>query len=387
MTRQVPFLDLGAINARHRDALVAAATRVIDSGWYILGSEVRDFESAFADYCGVRHAIGVANGLEALQLILRAYVELGRLREGDEVLVPANTYIATILAITENRLTPVLVEPASGGYLVDAAGLAAAIAPRTRAMLLVHLYGETAYSAEIAALARAHALLVIEDAAQAHGAEFAGRKVGALGDAAGFSFYPGKNLGALGDAGAVTTSDDALAAVVRALGNYGSRTKYVNERRGINSRLDELQAALLGVKLPHLDAENARRREIVTRYLAEIRSSGIELPASPADPHSHVWHAFVVRSSTRDALQRHLAEHGVGTIIHYPIPPHQQAAFAEWGDRSYPRTEAIHQSVLTLPVDISMSDADVDHVIAACNAFAPPAASPASPEGIDAATG
>lgn len=371
MRRRVPFLDLGAVNARHRDALIAAVTRVIDSGWYVLGKEVRAFEAAFADYCGVRHVVGVANGLEALQLVLRAYLEIGRLREGDEILVPANTYIATILAITENRLTPVLVEPAEGSFLVDAHGLAASVTARTRAILLVHLYGETAFSEEIATIARRHELLVIEDAAQAHGAEFAGRKVGRLGDAAGFSFYPGKNLGALGDAGAVTTDDDELAAVVRALGNYGSRTKYVNERLGINSRLDEMQAAILAAKLPYLDTENERRREIARRYLAEIRSPFIVLPSAPADPGSHVWHAFVVRSDLRDALQQHLSGEGIGTIIHYPVPPHQQRAFASWNGRSYPRTEMIHRSVLTLPVDVSMADADVTRVVAACNSFTP----------------
>ncbi|MEQ1774940.1 MAG: DegT/DnrJ/EryC1/StrS family aminotransferase [Burkholderiales bacterium] len=363
-----PFLDLGGINARDRVALIHAFTRVLDSGWYVLGKEVEAFEREYAAYCGTRHCIGVGNGLEALVLILRAWRELGVFKAGDEVIVPANTYIATILAITENGLTPMLVEPELATCNLDAACIEKHIRPRTRAILPVHLYGQTAGMLAINALARQHGLKVIEDCAQAHGARHAGVRAGALGDAAGHSFFPSKNFGALGDAGAVTTNDDALADALRALRNYGSHRKYENIYQGINSRLDELQAALLRVKLGRVDADNQRRRDIAGRYLREICHPAITLPVVGTN-NEPVWHVFVVRAKARDALQAHLNGNGIGTLIHYPIPPHQQQAYREWNARSYPITEQIHREVLSLPISPVMSDAQAGAVVAACNAW------------------
>ncbi len=364
----IPFLDLKAINAREREALIAAFTRVLDSGWYILGEEVAAFEREYAQFCGTRFAVGVGNGLDALTLSLRAYRELGRLKAGDAVVVPANTYIATILAISENGLTPVLVEPDPATYNLDAALIEAALTPRTKAILPVHLYGQTADMTGINAVARRHGLLVIEDSAQAHGARHGGVCAGALGDASGHSFFPSKNFGALGDAGAVTTNDAELADVLRALRNYGSREKYVNDHQGVNSRLDELQAALLRVKLKRISADNARRRELAQRYLEGIRHPAITLPVV-APGNEAVWHVFVVRTPDRAGLQRHLQQQGIGTLIHYPIPPHHQRAYAAWKDRAYPVTEHIHAEVLSLPISPVLPDADADRVIAACNAW------------------
>jgi dTDP-4-amino-4,6-dideoxygalactose transaminase len=363
-----PFLDLGGINARDRDELIAAFTRVLDSGWYILGKEVESFESEYAAYCGTTHCVGVGNGLDALTLILRGYRELGRINSGDEVIVPSNTYIATILAITENGLTPVLVEPDAVTYNLDANRIVEKLSARTRAILPVHLYGQAADMSAINAVARKRDLLVIEDCAQAHGARHAGRMAGALGNAAGHSFFPSKNLGALGDGGAVTTDDDALAAVVRALRNYGSVRKYENDHKGVNSRLDELQAALLRVKLKHLDADNQRRREIASRYSRGIKHPGIVLPMV-GDGNEAVWHVYVVRTGWRDALQTHLRACGIDTLIHYPIPPHQQQAYAEWNAQSHPITEGIHREVLSLPISPVMTEAQVAAVIDACNAW------------------
>lgn len=364
----IPFLDLGGINRRDRDALIAAFTRVLDSGWYVLGKEVEAFERDYTAYCGTRHCVGVGNGLEALVLILRAWMELRVLKAGDEVIVPANTYIATILAITENGLVPVLVEPDLATSNLDAGLIERHITPRTRAILPVHLYGQTADMSAINAVAQKHGLKVIEDCAQAHGARHAGVRAGALGDAAGHSFFPSKNLGALGDAGAVTTNDDALADTLRALRNYGSHKKYENRHKGVNSRLDELQAALLRVKLKQLDADNQRRCDIAARYLRDIRHPYITLPVVGAY-NEPVWHVFVVRAAARDALQAHLAAQDIGTLIHYPIPPHQQQAYQEWNSRSYPRTEQIHREVLSLPISPVMSNAQVQAVITACNAW------------------
>ena len=364
----IPFLDLGRINARDREELAAAFVRVLDSGWYVLGAEVAAFEQEYARYCGVEHAVGVGNGLDALTLILRAWRELGHLAVGDEVLVPANTYIATILAITENGLTPVLVEPELATFNLDAALIESHVTSRTRAVLPVHLYGQTADMTAINAAAARHGLLVIEDCAQAHGARHAGAIAGALGHAAGHSFFPSKNLGALGDAGAVTTNDARLAAAVRALRNYGSHRKYENRYQGVNSRLDELQAALLRVKLKRLDADNENRRAIAGRYRSEVTHPGIILPGD-GFANEPVWHVFVVRSAARDELQRHLAERGIDTLIHYPIPPHRQQAYAAWRERSYPVTERIHAEVLSLPVSPVMAQAEVSAVIEACNAW------------------
>lgn len=365
----IPFLPLQALNARHAGALTAAAQRVIDSGWYILGPEVKAFEEEFATWNGNRYCIGVANGLDALTLVLRAWKETNGWMDGDEVIVPANTYIASILAITENRLKPVLVEP-DAYFNLDPSSLETARTMRTRSVLAVHLYGQVADMSAIADFCQKNGLKLLEDCAQAHGASLNGRKCGTFGDAAGFSFYPGKNLGALGDAGCITTNDTALAATLRALRNYGSHQKYLNDCQGPNSRLDELQAALLRVKLPHLDDDNAARRQVARAYRGGIRHPKVLLPSVYADAASHAWHLFVIRSPKRDALQKHLEAQGVQTMIHYPIPPHRQACYARLlGGLSLPKTEAIHGEVLSLPVWPGMSQAQVDEVIEAVNGW------------------
>lgn len=372
----IPFLDLRAVNVRHRDELLAACARVIDSGRYIAGEELAAFEEEFAAYCGARHCIGVANGLDALTLTLRAWKTLGRLREGDEILVPANTYIATILSITENRLKPVLVEPDQKTLNIDPDQLEAAVTARTRAIVPVHLYGRLADMPAILDIAARHGLLVLEDAAQAHGASLGGRRAGAWGDAAGFSFYPGKNLGALGDAGAVTTDDADLARRLLALRNYGSHEKYRHDFQGVNSRLDEIQAAMLRVKLGHLAEDIRLRRRVAHAYLEGIRCESILLPLAPAElrviEETHVWHLFVVRSAHRDALRCHLERSGVCTMIHYPIAPHHQAAYGGcWGDARLPVAERLHASVLSLPMSPSIGDPEVEAVVDACNRFTP----------------
>lgn len=365
----ISFLDLQAINAVLRDELQAACLRVIDSGWYIQGQELAAFEQEFAAWCGSKYCIGVANGLDALTLTLRAWKAQGRLQEGDEVIVPANTYIASILAITENRLTPVLVEPDEYSYNLSPAHVEAAITPRTRAILPVHLYGQLADMPALLAIARQHSLLVLEDAAQAHGASIEGRKAGSWGDAAGFSFYPGKNLGALGDAGAITTDDEELAKLLRALRNYGSHEKYRNLLPGVNSRLDEMQAAMLRVKLKHLEAQTTQRRELARFFLDAIRHPEVVLPVVERQE-QHVWHLFVVRSARRDALQQHLANAGIQTLVHYPIPPHKQQAYAEWNHLGFPLTERIHDEVLSLPMGPHLSQAEAQAVVDGVNAFA-----------------
>lgn len=369
----ISFLDLKKINSTMRDELIASCTRVIDSGWYIGGNELSNFEESFAAYSGSRHCIGVANGLDALNLTLRAWKELGKLKDGDEVIVPANTYIASVLAITENRLVPVLVEPDAATYNLCPANARAAVTSRTRVIMPVHLYGQLSDMTALMALAEEKGLLVLEDSAQAHGASFNGRRAGSWGNASGFSFYPGKNLGALGDAGAVTTDDDELAKVLRALRNYGSHEKYKNLYQGVNSRLDEIQAAMLSVKLKYLDDQTARRREIAKMYMEGISNPAVELPLSagvcPLSLQSHVWHLFVVRCQQRDALQQHLADQGIQTIIHYPIPVHQQQAYKELNGKSYPLTETIHQQVLSLPMSPEMTSSEVEAVIAAVNNF------------------
>jgi dTDP-4-amino-4,6-dideoxygalactose transaminase len=359
----IPFLDFAALHAELRPELDAAYQRVVDSNHLILGAEVEQFEREFAAYCEAGHAIGVGNGLDALFLILKA-MDIGA---GDEVIVPSNTFIATWLAVSYVGATPVPVEPDSATFNLDPARIEAAITPRTRAIMPVHLYGQPADMDPIMAIARRHKLKVIEDAAQAHGARYRGRRVGALGDAAGFSFYPGKNLGALGDGGAIVTNDAELAQRVRVLRNYGSSVKYHNEFKGHNSRLDELQAAFLRAKLKGLDVGNVRRREIAARYLDGLAGAGLELPFVPewAEP---VWHLFVVRSPARQALQAALGERGIGTLVHYPIPPHRQPAYAElaMSEGSFPIAEAIHREVLSLPMWPQMRDEQVERVIASC---------------------
>lgn len=370
----ISFLDLKKINAAMRNELIESCTRVIDSGWYIGGTELADFERKFAQYTGSRHCIGVANGLDALNLTLRAWKELGRLKEGDEVIVPANTYIASILAITENRLIPVLVEPDPATYNLDPQRVEAAITPRTRVIMAVHLYGQLCEMPALMAVAGRNNLLVLEDSAQAHGASFDGRRAGSWGDASGFSFYPGKNLGALGDAGAVTTNDDELADTIKALRNYGSHEKYKNLYQGVNSRLDELQAAMLSVKLKYLDEQTKQRRNVAQMYLDGITNPSIKLPLQAGTCaltlESHVWHVFVIRCERRNELQQYLAGHAIQTIIHYPVPAHQQQAYKDWEPKNYPLTEAIHQQVLSLPMSPVMTLQEIETVIAAINNFA-----------------
>ncbi|MFH4571310.1 DegT/DnrJ/EryC1/StrS family aminotransferase [Vibrio diabolicus] len=364
----IPFLDLKSINQQYQDELKEACARVIDSGWYIMGNELAQFELEFAEYCGTKHAVGVANGLDALILVLRAWKELGKLSEGDEVIVPANTYIASLLAITENKLVPVLVEPDIDTYNLTKEGIEAAITPQTKAILPVHLYGLISPMPEIMQIAREQNLLVLEDCAQAHGAIIDERKAGNWGHAAGFSFYPGKNLGALGDAGAITTNDDELAQTLRALRNYGSHKKYENLHQGVNSRLDEIQAAMLRVKLHHLDAETLRRQEIAKRYSAEINNPLVVLP-KVGNEAEHVWHLFVVRCEQREALQNWLSQNDVQTLVHYPIPPHKQTAYSELNHLAKPITEMIHQQVISLPMDPTMDSEAVAQVVQLVNEF------------------
>ena len=367
-------LDLKAVNAQYRDDLVQAAADVIDSGWYVQGTKVNAFERAFAEYCGTKHCIGVANGLDALILTLRAWKELGKVKEGDEVIVPANTYIASILAITENHLTPVLVEPDAQTCNLNPQLIEQAITSKTKAILVVHLYGQLADMPAIMDIAKRHNLLVLEDSAQSHGASMNGKKAGSWGDASGFSFYPGKNLGALGDAGAVTTDDDELAQTIRALGNYGSHKKYENLYQGVNSRLDEMQAAFLQVKLRHLDGETQRRREIALTYAKGISNSAIIQPIKNSalkieDLDKHVFHLYVIRTKERQRLQTFLSEHGVQTMVHYPIAPHHQKAYQRWSNLNFPITEKIHQEVLSLPVSPAMPFEQVLAVIDIANSF------------------
>jgi dTDP-4-amino-4,6-dideoxygalactose transaminase len=364
----IPFLSLKDVNARYAEELKAAACRVIDSGWYILGDEVEEFETKFAEYCGMKFCLGVGNGLDALALILRGYKEMKILSDGAEIIVPANTYIASILAITESGMKPVLVEPDPRTYNLDPAQVEQAITPATRAIMVVHLYGQLAPVRELAEIAAKHNLKLIEDCAQSHGAEIDGRVAGAFGDASGFSFFPGKNLGALGDAGAVVTNDDRLAEHIKALRNYGSLVKYRNIFQGVNSRLDEIQAAMLSVKLKYLNIETEIRREVANRYLSEIKNSRIFLPYV-TNKSSHVWHLFVVRCKQREALQQYLLDHGITAQIHYPQPPHKQPAYPEMNALSFPITESIHREVLSLPMGPAMSDESVQCVIDACNAF------------------
>lgn len=372
----IKFLDLQKINAQHAVELKEATARVIDSGWYLLGNEVKSFEENYAKYTGTKHCIGVANGLDALRLILRAYIEMGVMSEGDEVIVPANTYIASILAITDNRLKPVLVEPDINTYQIDDSLIEAAITPKTKAIMIVHLYGQCAYTEKIGELCKKYNLKLIEDNAQAAGCVYEGGsksltqglKTGSLGDAAGHSFYPGKNLGCLGDGGAVTTNNDELARVVRSLANYGSGQKYVFEYQGLNSRLDEMQAAILDVKLKYLDADNEKRREVARYYIENIKHSDITLPII-SDCNAHVFHIFTIRTSRRDELQNYLTENGVQTLIHYPIPPHKQQAYAAWNELSFPITEKIHNEVLSLPISPVMSDEEVMKVVGFINEF------------------
>jgi dTDP-4-amino-4,6-dideoxygalactose transaminase len=440
--QMIKFLDLQRINAQYAAELKQAAAEVIDSGWYLLGERVKQFEVNLANYVGVKHAIGVANGLDALRLILKAYIEMGVMKEGDEVIVPANTYIASILAISDNRLKPILVEPDISTYNLDISLIEQHITEKTRAIMVVHLYGQVCWSEQLEAIAKKHNLKIIEDNAQAIGATYTyphnttaniyterpvlsvaevslkdeqqttpalsevegnskqkttnkkqqTKKTGSLGDAAGFSFYPGKNLGALGDAGAVTTNDVQLAEIVRALGNYGSKQKYINEYQGLNSRLDEIQAAFLDIKLKYLDAENQRRHEIAQFYCENITNPNIILPVRPTffnvehltpnkeqqttnkkqgttNNFSHVWHIFIIRHPQRENLQQYLTENKIQTLIHYPIPPHKQLAYAEYNELGLPVTEKIHSEVLSLPISPVMSLDQAEIITEMINSF------------------
>ena len=360
----IPFLDLKRINNSHQDAIRAATERVLQSGWYILGQEVGAFEQAFAQYCQSRHCIGVANGLEALTLVLNAW----NFAPGSEVIVPSNAYIASVLSITQAGLVPVFVEPDPTTYLLDPTRIETVISPRTKAILPVHLYGRCCAMTAINTVAEQHGLMVLEDAAQAHGAVHEDRQAGNLGHAAGWSFYPSKNLGALGDAGAITTNDDALADRLRALRNYGSAQKYVNEYIGYNSRLDELQAAILSSKLPWLNADNERRRSLARLYLSGIINPDVSLP--PADQLSQdVWHLFVVRHPQRDAFRAHLRERGISTDVHYPIPPHHQRAYSQFAHLSLPISEQLHHEVVSLPLNPTLTDEDATYIIDAVNSM------------------
>lgn len=366
----IKFLDLKKVNERFRGEMDAAVKRVLDSGWYLLGKEVEVFEQEFAAYCGTKHCIGVANGLDALTLIIKAY----GIGPGDEIIVPANTFIATLLAVSANGCTPVLVEPDWNTRLIDVNKIEAAVTSRTKAIMVVHLYGRAVEMEGVWEIAKRHNLKVIEDSAQAHGAKYRGKRCGSLGDASGFSFYPGKNLGCLGDGGAVTTNDDELAEKIRAIRNYGSDHKYHHIYKGINSRLDEIQAAWLGVKLPHLDEDNAIRARIAARYCAEIKNPLIELPDNPntvleTGNLSHVWHVFAVTCNERDRLDKWLTDNGIQTNIHYPTPPHKQRAYSELRQLNFPITERMHQEILSLPISPVLSDWEVGEVIRCVNEF------------------
>lgn len=364
----IAYLPLHKINDLHNEELRAAVNRVLDSGWYLNADATRQFETHYAEYIGTRHCVGCGNGLDALKLILLAYMEMGVMQEGDEVIVPANTYIASILAITACGLTPVLVEPDINTLQIDDARIERAITSRTKAVMIVHLYGRCAYTQKIADICKKFNLKLIEDNAQAHGCTFEGQKTGSLGDAAAHSFYPGKNLGALGDAGAITTNDEELASLARALGNYGSSKKYVHDYKGCNSRIDEIQAAVLDVKLLYLDDENNRRKEIASLYINKVQNPLIHLPLSERDS---VWHIFPVFCERRDELQQYLRENGVETQIHYPIPPHKQQCFKKWNQQSFPITEQIHSQELSIPCHQAMTKEEVDMIIDLLNCFTP----------------
>jgi dTDP-4-amino-4,6-dideoxygalactose transaminase len=362
----ISFLDLKAINKQYKKEMLDAFERVIDSGWYIQGNECKEFEKEFANYCNTKYCIGVANGLDALTLIIRAYKEMGIMRNGDEVIVPSNTYIASILAISENDLVPILVEPDIDTYLIDSNKIEEKITSKTRAIMPVHLYGQTCQMDKINRIANKYNLKVIEDSAQAHGAYYRDKRAGNLGDASGFSFYPGKNLGALGDGGAVTTNDKKLADTIRALGNYGSHKKYENFYQGINSRLDEIQASILRVKLKYLDSEIDKRKKVAKYYLENIKNDTIILPKIDTNT---VWHLFVIRTKHRDKLQTYLLDNGIQTLIHYPIASHKQEAYRTWNNSKYPISEKIHNEVLSLPISGVQSLEDREKIVKVLNDF------------------
>ena len=362
------FLSLKKITEKYSDEIHSAVSRVIDSGWYLQGVENKIFEENYCKYIGTSYCIGVANGLDALRLILKGYIELGVMKEGDEVIVPANTFIASILAITDNGLTPVLVEPRLNTFQIDEDKIEVAVTKKTKAIMIVHLYGQCAYTDNIDSICEKYDLKLIEDNAQAVGCKFKNRKTGSLGDSAGHSFYPGKNLGAFGDAGAVTTNDKDLADIVRILGNYGSTVKYQFDYRGLNSRLDEIQAAVLGVKLKYIDEDNNRRKEVAQYYIENIKNGAVTLPIVQ-DWDAHVFHLFPILCTQRNELQQHLTNNGLETLIHYPIPPHKQIAYTEWNNETFPVTEKIHSQELSLPISQVITDKEVEIVVKAINTF------------------
>lgn len=364
----IKFLDIKKITHKYQEEILQAANRVINSGWYLLGEENESFEQNFSKYIGVEHCINVANGLDALRLILKAYIELGIMHEGDEIIVPANSYIASILAITDNKLTPILVEPNIWSYQIDDTKIEEHITSKTKGIMIVHLYGQCAYTEKIKEICGKYSLKLIEDNAQAVGCSFNGIKTGSLGDASGHSFYPGKNLGALGDAGAITTNNGPLAEAMRAIANYGSKTKYVFEYQGLNSRMDEIQAAILNVKLKYLDEDNELRKKMAKLYLNNIDNTNIVLP-QVNDWDAHIFHLFVIRTTKRKELIEYLNNNNIQVVIHYPTPPHKQKAYAEWNNKHFPITEKIHNEVMSLPISQIITEEEIDKVISVVNSF------------------
>ena len=360
----IKFLDLEKINNRFRKEIDEKIAEVLDKGWYILGNQNEKFTADFADFCGTKHCIGVANGLDALNIIIKAY----GFSQGDEIIVPANTYIASILAITQNGCTPVLVEPDIKTYNINPDLIEEKITSKTKAIMVVHLYGQAVPMEKIWELAKKYNLKIIEDSAQAHGAIYQGKRCGNLGDASGFSFYPGKNLGCIGDGGCVTTNDDELAAKIKALRNYGSDYKYHNIYKGVNSRLDEIQAAVLDTKLKYLDKDNTRRRKIAKYYRENIKNPVVILPET-YDENAHVWHIFAIRTKERDRLQNYLRKNGIETLIHYPIPPHKQDCYKKWNNLSFPLTEEIHKTILSIPISPVLTDNEIEKVVEVINAY------------------
>lgn len=360
----IKFLDLKKINNRYREEIDSRIKNILDKGWYLQGDENENFTKNFANFCGTKFAIGVANGLDALNLIIKAY----GFGNGDEIIVPANTYIATILAISENGCIPILVEPDIKTYNINPDSIEEKITTKTKAIMVVHLYGQAVQMEKIWKIAKKYNLKIIEDSAQAHGAIYQENRTGNLGDASGFSFYPGKNLGCMGDGGAVTTNDEELFNKIKAIANYGSDRKYHHIYKGVNSRLDEIQAAVLDIKLKHLDSDNNKRREISKYYRENIKNSKIILPDT-YDEKSHVWHIFAVRTHNRDEFQKYLTEKGIQTIIHYPTPPHKQGAYKEWNNLSFPITEEIHNTILSLPISPVMTDSEIEKVVEVVNEY------------------
>ena len=358
----IPFLNLKDINQSMSDEILEVVRQVVESGWYLNGKFTKQFEENYSKYIGVKNTVGVGNGLDALRIILRAYIEMGFINEGDEVIVPANTYIASVLAITENRLKPIFIEPDSNTFQIDYTKIEEAIGPNTKAIMIVHLYGRCAFDKSIGNLCERYGLKLIEDNAQAHGCSLYGKKTGTFGDATGHSFYPGKNLGAMGDAGAITTDDDELANVVRAIANYGSYSKYYSDFKGLNSRLDEIQAAILDVKLKYLDQDISKRKVVAIRYMTEIQNAKIFIP-SLQNYDSHVFHLFPVLVQNRSAFQKYLADNGIQSLIHYPIPPHRQKCYSEYSNLYLPITDMIHEQELSLPMSPTLKTSEISHII------------------------